>query len=123
MLRPLTTFAVLLLLFIGGALVPSTSRAAFHFSPQGQTTPQQPRPTATPAPVRTEPTPKVDKNQKTFTAEQIAESAIFIYGSRPVLEQIRRNGVERGRFCRPTCDAGEDRRSHLRAAVCARRKF
>ena len=51
-------------------------------------------PTPTPAPV------KVDKNSKNFTAEQIAESAIFIYGSRPVLQQIRRNGIERGRITR-----------------------
>jgi len=50
---------------------------------------------------------KVDKNQKTFTAEQIAESSIFLYGSRPVLAQIRRNGIERGRICKPTCDAGK----------------
>ncbi len=48
--------------------------------------------------------PKVDPNQKNFTAEQIAESAIFVYGSRPLLEQIRRNGMERGRVCKPTCD-------------------
>jgi hypothetical protein len=48
---------------------------------------------------------KVDKNQKNFTAEQIAESVVFIYGTRPLLEQIRRNGVERGRVCKPTCDA------------------
>jgi hypothetical protein len=47
---------------------------------------------------------KVDPNQKNFTAEQIVESAIFVYGSRPLLEQIRRNGVERGRICKPTCD-------------------
>ena len=47
---------------------------------------------------------KVDKNQKNFTAEQIAESAIYVYGSRPLLAQIRRNGVERGRVCKPTCD-------------------
>lgn len=64
-------------------------------------------PAATPGPVPTQSpqTTKVDKNQKVFTAEQVAESAIFIYGSRPVLAQIRRNGVERGRICRPTCDA------------------
>jgi hypothetical protein len=47
---------------------------------------------------------KIDKNQKNFTGEQIAESVVYIYGSRPILEQIRRNGVERGRVCRPTCD-------------------
>lgn len=48
--------------------------------------------------------PKVDKNQKVLTADQIAESAIYIYGTRPMLAQIRRNGVERGRICKPTCD-------------------
>lgn len=42
---------------------------------------------------------KVDKN-RAVTAEQLAESTIFIYGSRPVLAQIRRNGVERGRVTR-----------------------
>jgi hypothetical protein len=47
---------------------------------------------------------KIDKNQKNFTAEQIAESVVYVYGSRPLLEQIRRNGVERGRVCKPTCD-------------------
>ncbi len=71
---------------------------------------QQQTPTA-PAgkktPQKTEKAEKVDKNQKNFTAEQIVESAIFLYGSRPVLAQIRRNGIERGRICRPTCDAGK----------------
>jgi len=44
---------------------------------------------------------KVDKNQKReVTAEGLAESTIFIYGSRPVLAQIRRNGIERGRITR-----------------------
>ncbi|HLO00261.1 MAG TPA: hypothetical protein VK208_17510 [Pyrinomonadaceae bacterium] len=47
---------------------------------------------------------KVDKNQKNFTAEQVAESAIFLYGSRELLAKIRRNGVESGRICKPTCD-------------------
>ena len=47
---------------------------------------------------------KQDKNSKNYTAEQIAETAIFVYGSRPLLEQIRRNGVERGRVCKPTCE-------------------
>jgi hypothetical protein len=49
-------------------------------------------------------TEKLDKNQKIFTAEQIAESSIFIYGSRALLMQIRRNGLERGRVCKPTCE-------------------
>lgn len=63
-------------------------------------------PTA-PATVDNKQTPKpekVDPNQKNFTAEQVVEGAILIYGSRPLLEQIRRNGIERGRVCKPTCD-------------------
>jgi hypothetical protein len=53
------------------------------------------------------PAPKPEKiapNQKNFTAEQIVESAIFVSGSRQLLTQIRRNGMERGRVCKPTCD-------------------
>lgn len=34
------------------------------------------------------------------TAEQVVESVIFFYGTRPGLEQIRRNGVERGKVTR-----------------------
>lgn len=51
---------------------------------------------------------KVDpKAPKTFTAERIAESAVFLYGGREHLAKIRRNGVERGRICKPTCDEGK----------------
>ena len=35
------------------------------------------------------------------------EAAIFVYGTRPVLEQVRRNGVERGRICKPSCEVGK----------------
>ena len=35
-----------------------------------------------------------------FTAEQIVESVILVYGTRPGLEQIRRYGVERGKITR-----------------------
>lgn len=65
---------------------------------------QQPKPTNAPDNRNTQ---KADKNQKTFTAEQVAESAIFVYGSRPILTQIRRNGVERGRICKPSCEVGK----------------
>jgi hypothetical protein len=51
--------------------------------------------------------PKVDKNSKEYSAEQVAESAIFLYGSRPLLDKIRRNGLERGRICKPTCEVGK----------------
>ena len=68
-------------------------------------------PTPTPAPV------KVDKNSKNFTAEQVAESAIFIYGSRAVLQQIRRNGVERGRITRLASDGKMEEATYERVFV------
>ena len=42
---------------------------------------------------------KQDKDTK-FTAEQIVESVILVYGTRPALDHIRRNGVERGKITR-----------------------
>jgi hypothetical protein len=100
LLRLFKTPAVFLTLLVIAAVPPGESPAFAQ-----QQTP------ATPASgknaKKTEKVEKVDKNQKTFTAEQIAESAIFLYGSRPVLAQIRRNGIERGRICRPSCDVGK----------------
>jgi hypothetical protein len=68
---------------------------------------QQPKPTNPPDSKEAPRVEKVDKNQKTFSAEQVAESSIFLYGSRNLLTQIRRNGLERGRICKPTCEAGK----------------
>jgi hypothetical protein len=65
---------------------------------------QQPVPTET---TPKQAPPKVDKNQKEYTAEQVAESSIFLYGSRVLLDKIRRNGVERGRICKPSCEIGK----------------
>ena len=50
------------------------------------------------------------KQQDTkYTAEQIVESVILIYGTRPGLDQIRRYGVERGRITRfPTQGSPEE---------------
>jgi len=47
-----------------------------------------------------QPIMKPDKDAKNFTSEQVAESTIYIYGSRNLLAKIRRNGVEVGRICR-----------------------
>jgi hypothetical protein len=58
--------------------------------------------------------PEQDKN---FTAEQIVESTIFIYGTRPVLAQIRRNGLERGRITRLTTDGKTEEATYERRFV------
>lgn len=46
------------------------------------------------------PASKKDSKDTKYTAEQVVESTILIYGSRAALEQIRRNGVERGKITR-----------------------
>jgi hypothetical protein len=52
---------------------------------------------------------------KTPTPEQIAEGVILVSGSRQVLNQIRRNGIERGRSSRVGQDGrAEDSRYELR---------
>jgi hypothetical protein len=54
---------------------------------------------------------------KTFTAEQLAESTIFVYGSRNILSQIRRNGIERGRIVRYGSDGRNEEASYERRFV------
>ena len=54
-------------------------------------TQEKPAPQATPA--------KRDPN-RIPTGEEVAESTVYVYGSRGLLEQIRRNGIERGRIVR-----------------------
>src|SRR2546423_13550505 len=93
----LTSTVFLALLF--SLSLPAASSAYPYVAPgQGQTT----KTTGDTKPAQK--AEKVDPNQKLFTAEQIAESTIFVYGSRPLLEQIRRDGIERGRVCKPTCE-------------------
>lgn len=64
-----------------------------------------------------QPPAKVDKNQKAYTAEQVVEATIFIYGSRPILAQIRRNGVERGRITRFMPDGKSEEASYERRFI------
>ena len=94
--------------FVIGISALAPTSGANPLNPQDRTSAV---PTPTPAPV------KVDKNTKTYTAEQIAESAIFIYGSRPVLQQIRRNGVERGRITRLANDGKMEEATYERVFV------
>lgn len=54
---------------------------------------------------------------KLLTAEQVAEGTIFVYGSRPVLAQIRRNGIERGRILRYGPDGKNEESSYERRFI------
>jgi hypothetical protein len=63
-------------------------------SPQG--TPQDTKKDAKPQ----EPKQPKKNGEQQYTAEQVAESVILIYGTRPALEHIRRNGIEKGKLSR-----------------------
>jgi hypothetical protein len=63
---------------------------------------------------------RADDKDKTLTAEQIAESVIFIYSNRlgrGFLEQIRRNGVERGKLTRIGADGRTEEATYERRFV------
>ena len=94
MRRSITAFALVFAVIIGVALV-STGDLTLARTQDNSNKNSNQKPPALPKP---------DKDSKNPTAEQIIETSIFVYGSRPLLEQIRRNGVERGRVCKPTCE-------------------
>jgi len=52
-----------------------------------------------------------------YTAEQIVESVILVYGSRPILEHIRRNGLERGKITRFTTEGNTEESNYERRFV------
>ena len=71
-----------------------------------------PKPQETPKPAEAKPTGDVK-----FTAEQIVESVILVYGSRPALEQIRRYGVERGKITRYNAEGNPEEANYERRFV------
>jgi hypothetical protein len=61
---------------------------------------------------------KQDNKQTTkFTAEQIVESVILVYGTRPALDHIRRNGVERGKITRFTTEGNPEESNYERRFI------
>ncbi len=58
-----------------------------------------------------------DQPKALLTAEHLAESTIFVYGGRPILVQIRRNGIERGRILRYGPDGRNEESSYERRFV------
>lgn len=59
-------------------------------------------------------TPKVAAGK--LNAEQVAELAIYLHGSRQVLQQIRRSGLEHGRIIRNAANGREEATYDLRFA-------
>ena len=80
--------------------------------PQNTTRPPEPaKPQESPKPAE----PKASDVK--FTAEQIVESVILVYGSRPALEQIRRYGVERGKITRYNAEGNPEEANYERRFV------
>lgn len=52
-----------------------------------------------------------------FTAEQVVESVILIYGTRPALDHIRRNGVERGKITRYNAEGNAEEANYERRFI------
>ncbi len=66
---------------------------------------QETEPKTEEKPKKKEEQPKPFKpDRDTPTADQVGETVVLVYGSRPGLAQIRRTGVERGRIIRPGQD-------------------
>jgi hypothetical protein len=60
---------------------------------------------------------KSPDDPKQYTIEQIVESVILIYGTRPGLEQVRRFGIERGRITRFLPEGATEEASYERRFV------
>jgi len=114
LLRSISPLIALFIILIAGA--------AFHsVSAQDKTTtpakPAAQEKTPAPAPAKTPQDKTPLTSAKTPTAEQVAEGVIFAYGSRGVLEQIRRNGVERGHITRTTQEGRAEESTYERRFV------
>ena len=91
MLRPFLALIALAAFFVSMTLPANTRAAAVQQETKQPETKQETKQDTKPA-AKSDPTK--------FTAEQIVESTILIYGTRPLLGQIRRYGVERGKITR-----------------------
>jgi len=108
------TFALLLLLAIPTTKVNSASQQKAQQKEQQKDPKDQQKEQPKEQP---KDQPKKDQPKGTFTAEQISEGVIIAYGSRPALEQIRRNGVERGRVTRNMPEGATEESNYERRFV------
>lgn len=60
---------------------------------------------------------KKNANEPQYTGEQVVESVILVYGTRPALEHIRRNGVERGKISRTDAEGKTEESEYERRFI------
>jgi len=107
------------LIVLSALIVPVSSPAvatAQDNKPAQETKPQETKPAPEKA---SEAKPKENKQagDVKFTAEQIVESTILIYGTRPALEHIRRFGVERGKITRYNAEGNAEEANYERRFI------
>ena len=78
----------------------------------GTQTQEKPTPPAAPTEQKT-----ANQGKLNVTAEQVVESVILFYGTRPGLEQIRRNGIERGRLTRFPAEGNPEESNYERRFI------
>lgn len=113
LLRLFVALIALAAFLVSLALPPGTRAAGVQDTKQDtkKETKQDTKPEVKPEP------PKQNGKDVKFTAEQIVESVILIYGTRPGLEQIRRNGVEKGKLTRTSTEGTTEESEYERRFV------
>jgi hypothetical protein len=91
-------------------LLISSGTAAVDQQPSSTPAAQSPSPTPTPKP------PSASQ-KNSYTAEQVVESVILLYGTRPGLEHIRRNGVERGKVTKFSPEGSSEESNYERRFI------
>ena len=114
MFRPFFALIALSTLAVVISLSGTHGAAAALQDTKPQTKPAKPQETK---PQETKPAEAPRSDGVKFTAEQIVESVILVYGSRPGLEQIRRNGVERGKITRYNAEGNAEEANYERRFV------
>ena len=114
MFRPFFALIALSTLAVVISLSGTHGAAAALQDTKPQTKPAKPQETK---PQETKPAEAPRPDGVKFTAEQIVESVILVYGSRPGLEQIRRNGVERGKITRYNAEGNAEEANYERRFV------
>jgi hypothetical protein len=124
LLRPilfLVTLCLLLACVLAGPLVAQDKPAQDKSAPAKTPPKTAPNKTAQDKPAEKPATPPQKPGSTTTpTAEQVAESVIFVFsgnGGRAYLEQIRRNGIERGRITRITAEGRTEEATYERRFV------
>ncbi len=98
--------SIFALIILSAFLVPVTAQ---------ETKPQETKPAKEAAKA---PAKETKNSQETkYTAEQIVESVILIYGSRPALDHIRRNGIERGKITRYNAEGNAEEANYERRFI------